>query len=96
MDQLLGAMAIFIAYPLLAAAVGIVLLVLGRRTRRGTAVTAGVVWLLYALYETGMQKRWLCSGECNIRVDLLLLYPLLLLSLIAGIVSLVRRRSRKA
>jgi hypothetical protein len=31
-----------------------------------------------------MKLRWLCSGECNIRVDLLVLYPLLLLvSLIA-------------
>jgi hypothetical protein len=35
---------------------------------------------LYAAYETGMQQRWLCTGECNIRVDLLLIYPILLLA----------------
>jgi hypothetical protein len=38
-----------------------------------------VAWLLYAAYETGMQQRWLCSGECNIRIDLFLIAPLLLL-----------------
>ena len=25
-----------------------------------------------------MKRRWLCSGECNIRVDLLVIYPALL------------------
>jgi len=43
-----------------------------------------------------MHRRWLCSGECNIRVDLLLLYPLLiLLSLAAAVLavrSILRRR----
>jgi formate hydrogenlyase subunit 3/multisubunit Na+/H+ antiporter MnhD subunit len=91
-EQLFRAMAIFIAYPLLAAAVGAILLGLGLRARRTTAVVGGVLWLLYALYETGMKQRWLCSGECNIRVDLLLIYPLLLLSLVAAGVSLLRAR----
>lgn len=41
-----------------------------------------------------MARRLLCSGECNIRVDLLLLYPaLLLLSLVAVVVG---RRARRA
>jgi hypothetical protein len=39
-----------------------------------------------------MQQRWLCTGECNIRVDLLLIYPVLLLSLVAAGVSLIRPR----
>jgi hypothetical protein len=51
-----------------------------------------VVWLLYAAYETGMQQRWLCSGECNIRVDLLLIYPLLLVASAVATVGLVRAR----
>jgi formate hydrogenlyase subunit 3/multisubunit Na+/H+ antiporter MnhD subunit len=93
-EQLFRAMAIFIAYPLLAAAVGVILLGLGLglRARRTTAVVGGVLWLLYALYETGMKQRWLCSGECNIRVDLLLIYPVLLLTLVAAGVSLLRAR----
>ncbi len=90
MNQLLSMMAIFIEYPWLAALVGVALLGLGRG-RRG-AVVAGVVWLLYAVYETGMKQRWLCSGECNIRVDLLLVYPLLLVLTVVGVVSLLRTR----
>lgn len=85
-------MAIFIAYPILPAVVGVILLALGRLARRRTPFVVGVVWLLYALYETGMKQRWLCTGECNIRVDLLLIYPALLLSLVAAGVSLLRAR----
>jgi hypothetical protein len=84
-------MAIFIEYPFLAAVIGLIVLGLGRRTRRRAAVAVGVVWLLYAAYETGMQQRWLCSGECNIRIDLLVIYPALVLSLVAAAVSLLRR-----
>ncbi len=90
MDRLFGAMAIFIEYPLLAAVVGIVLIGLGRRAHRRVAAGVGVVWLLYALYEFGMKQRWLCSGECNIRIDLLAIYPVLLIALVAAAVSLLR------
>jgi hypothetical protein len=89
-DRLLGAMAIFIAYPYLAAVIGGFLLVLGWGRRRRTAIGAGIVWVLYFAYETGMQRRWLCSGECNIRVDLLLIYPLLLILSVAAAVNLSR------
>jgi formate hydrogenlyase subunit 3/multisubunit Na+/H+ antiporter MnhD subunit len=90
MDRLLGVMAIFVDYPLLAAAVGAFLVALGRRTHRRVAEAAGATWLLYALYEFGMKQRWLCSGECNIRIDLLAIYPVLLVVLIAGCISLLR------
>jgi hypothetical protein len=86
-------MSIFIEYPILAAAVGFIVLVLGWRVRRRAPVSVGVLWLLYALYELGMQRRWLCSGECNIRVDLLLIYPVLLLGLIVAGFSLLRARA---
>jgi formate hydrogenlyase subunit 3/multisubunit Na+/H+ antiporter MnhD subunit len=92
MDRLLTTMAIFIEYPLLAAMIGALLLGLGWRSRRRIVGVVGAIWLLYAAYETGMQQRWLCSGECNIRIDLLLIYPLLLLSLLVVGVSLLRRR----
>jgi ABC-type transport system involved in cytochrome c biogenesis permease component len=83
-------MAIFIEYPYLAAVIGVFLFGLGRRTRHRTAVGAGVLWLLYALYELGMQQRWLCSGECNIRIDLLVIYPILLIGVVAAGVSVLR------
>jgi hypothetical protein len=86
-------MTLFIEYPLMAAAIGVVLLALGRRARRRVAIGAGLAWLLYGLYETGMKQRWLCTGECNIRIDLLIIYPVLLFGLVAGLVSLSRARS---
>jgi Flp pilus assembly pilin Flp len=86
-------MATFIEYPLLAAVIGMVLLGLGRRTGRRTAVGVGIVWLLYAVYETGMQRRWLCSGECNIRIDLLIIYPVLILGVVVAGLSFLRAPS---
>jgi hypothetical protein len=71
-----------------------VLLGLGGRARRRTAAGVGVLWLLYAAYETGMQRRWLCSGECNIRIDLLAIYPALLVASLAALVSLLRGPSK--
>jgi formate hydrogenlyase subunit 3/multisubunit Na+/H+ antiporter MnhD subunit len=86
-------MTIFVEYPLLAGAIGVVLLGLGRHAHRRVAVGAGLAWILYGLYEIGMQRRWLCTGECNIRIDLLLIYPVLLVGLVAALVSLLRARS---
>ena len=88
----MSAMAVFIEYPVLAAVIGLLLLGLGRWTDRRTAVAVGIVWLLYGVYETGMRHRWLCSGECNIRIDLLVIYPCLLLGLAVAVLSLVRGR----
>jgi hypothetical protein len=79
--------------PFLAAGIGLVLLGGGRWARsRTTAV--GVVWLLYAAYEIGMQQRWLCSGECNIRLDLLVIYPALFIGLQVARDAADRRDSR--
>jgi len=36
-----------------------------------------------------MYRRWLCTGECNIRVDLLLIYPVIILvSIPAAVVAI--------
>ena len=57
-----------------------------------------VLWLLYSVYEFLMYKRILCTGECNIRIDLLLIYPLILgstgwLYAAAGLRAIRRRRN---
>jgi hypothetical protein len=90
-------MAIFISWPWLALVPAAYFALLYRvSTRRLAAITA-TAWLLYAGYEYAMLRRWMCSGECNIRVDLLLLYPLLFLASIAAsasaLWSVVHRRS---
>ena len=46
------------------------------RERAGWPVLT-LAWCLYAAYEYLMYQRVLCTGECNIRVDLLLFYPVL-------------------
>jgi hypothetical protein len=91
--EFLTVMAVFIQYPWLAAVIGVFPVGLGTRRGRRTAIVVGVIWLLYAAYETAMRQRWLCTGECNIRVDLLLIYPLLLAITVVGIVSLLRVRA---
>ncbi|MGH7702860.1 MAG: hypothetical protein ACREMO_07175 [Gemmatimonadales bacterium] len=93
MTKLLAIMAVFIEHPWLAMVIGGVLLGLGRWRARRIAIVAGGLWVLYGLYETGMRLRWLCSGECNIRVDLLMLDPLLALATLVAAVSLLRRQS---
>ena len=85
---------IFIAYPLaafLVCAAFAALCVMKRRVLPGVAAT---IWAAYGYYECLMHTRVLCSGECNIRIDLLLIYPLLLLiSVWAAVSSLKRKRS---
>lgn len=83
-------MSLFIEQPLLAVVPALVLLGLYRLSRRPATAYAAAAWLLYAPYELAMRWRWLCSGECNIRVDLLLIYPVLALLSLIGIIAACR------
>ena len=63
---------------------------------KGLLVLA-LLWIAYSGYEYLMYTRVLCSGECNIRVDLLLIYPMLLgstlwVTLAAAIRAIRRKR----
>ena len=87
MSFLFRALGIMVEYPWLALVPGGLLLALYGRLKRAGAFWAGSGWLAYCLYEYGMKWRLLCSGECNIRIDLLLLYPLLVLGSIAALVG---------
>lgn len=57
-----------------------------------SAAAAAVLWSAYALYELLMYVRILCSGDCNIRVDLLLVWPVLL---VVNVVALKQSFSRR-
>jgi glutathione S-transferase len=81
----------FIQWPLAALLPAGVLGALFWRRRKRLIAVAAAVWALYAVYESLMKARVLCSGECNIRVDLLLLVPLLWILLVAALVSFFRR-----
>jgi len=84
---------VFVLHPWLAMLPSVGFGVLAARRRRVVGWVAAAAWLLYAAYEAAMSRRFLCSGECDIRVDLLLLYPaLLLISLAAALLGRRRRR----
>ena len=84
-------LSVFIQWPLAALIPGM-LFGAGYAWRRKTfiAVTAAL-WIMYAVYEFLILKRVLCSGECNIRVDLLLFYPVLWIASLVALVQVVRR-----
>jgi hypothetical protein len=87
---------VFIGWPFLALAPAAVFAVLYFRCRRPVVLVAAIAWLAYFPYEQAMKLRILCSGECNIRVDLLLLYPgLALVSVLALAAHFVAGRKER-
>ena len=72
--------------PWLAAAPALVFFFLGRRYHSWTCYIVAALWLIYTIYESSMYLRLLCSGECNIRVDLLIIYPALGIASLIGLI----------
>jgi hypothetical protein len=72
-----GLMAGLIDAPWAAGVVGLALVGLYTLSRRRLVLVGALAWLLYLPYEYAMKLRLLCTGECNIRLDLVLLYPAL-------------------
>ena len=77
MELILAPMTVMIAQPWVAGVIGVALLVAGMRRDVRQARMAAAGWIGYCAWEYGMKARLLCSGECNIRVDLLLIAPVL-------------------
>jgi hypothetical protein len=87
MDFLYRTMAVFIEHPLLAAIPFGVFLALFAVSRKFWVLTAAAAWLMYLPYEYAMKLRILCTGECNIRIDLLVIYPVLFAISVAGSIA---------
>lgn len=88
-------MAVLIEYPFLALAPAVLFLHLFSVSKAKVVLVTGISWLAYLPYEYGMKLRLLCTGECNIRVDLLLIYPLLVvLTLVSLVVFAINTRKR--
>jgi len=61
---------------------------------RGVIVHAAVLlWIGFVPYELWYRAN--CTGECNIRADLVLLLPVLLVVSLAAVVSVIRKALRK-
>jgi len=59
-------------------------------------LNTAISWLAYVPYEYGMKFRLLCSGQCNIRVDLLLIYTLLAALSLVSLVTFALNRRKQA
>ena len=77
MDSFYRTLGGLIDRPWLALLPGALLLALYIKARKPSVLIAGLAWVVYCLYESGMKLRILCGGECNIRIDLMLIYPVL-------------------
>jgi len=93
----MSVLSIFVEFPWLALLPAILLGAMGYRYHRALARIAAMAWLLYAAYEMAMRLKFLCPGECDIRVDLLLIYPILLALTVAAVLDtgLAARRVRR-
>jgi hypothetical protein len=85
---------VFVVAPWLALIPAVLFGLVYRRTRVQAALVAAGAWLTYFFYEEAMRRRILCSGECNIRVDLLLLYPILLVISVVAVKAAYKRGHR--
>jgi len=94
--DILRSMSVLISQPWLALVPAALFALGGVATRNRTVLVVAALWFFYGLYEFAMKLRILCSGECNIRIDLLLLYPLLLVATVAGLVAVVLTVARRA
>lgn len=90
-------MGLMTTFPVGAVLIGLVFLVLSFKNKSKSVLVTGLIWLCYSLYEFLMFTRVLCSGECNIRVDLLVIYPVLVfISLLALVKSYLKKRRSHA
>ena len=64
-------------FVLVAGVLGVGLFVAGVQRPRLAVFVAAILWLLYAYYETLIANGTLCDSNCNIRVDLVLFFPIL-------------------
>lgn len=73
-------MGVFAGYPWLVVIPITLFIFIGHAAKARFATVTAFLWLIYGMYEWMMYARILCSGDCNIRMDLLFIYPMLLLA----------------
>jgi len=92
--ELLAPLSIFIIFPAGALLIAAVYARMYIKAKSKLSLLSAILWAGYSVYEYLMYSRALCSGECNIRIDLLLIYPMLVvLSLLASVFYFRKKRS---
>jgi hypothetical protein len=72
-------------FVFVAAAAACYFAVAAARQLRAGVIVAAIAWLLYAVYEYFVANGTLCDANCNIRVDLILAWPLVWIASLFGI-----------
>lgn len=89
MEILLKSMGnIFISAPYYALVPTLLFAYFYLQSKQKFILTSSLLWLLYMFYEFGMKLHILCHGEC-IRIDLLVVYPILIVVSIIVLVKMV-------
>ena len=96
MEYLFAPLGIIIAQPWVAGLIGALFAVLFAVRRIRPVGMAAVAWIAYCAWEYGMKLRLLCTGECNIRIDLLLIGPILGFTTFVAVWRLLRTPTKKA
>ncbi len=91
-----GTFSVFISYPLAAFLPAAAFLGLYAMKKRTGILVAALCWAGYAALETLNYMHITCSGECNIRVDLLVIYPALWIVSIVAVAQLFLPRKPRA
>ena len=76
-------------FAIAAGVMAVILLVAGWQRPRLAVFMAAGLWLLYAVYERLVATGVLCDADCNIRVDLVLFFPILLIATVCACRSYV-------
>ena len=68
---------VFVLAPVAVIVPAAVFFYLSNGTKCEGCVLAAWAWMLYGVWEYGMYTKTLCSGECNIRIDLIVAWIIL-------------------
>lgn len=79
-------------YPLLALVPAACFFVMAYMSNRRVVWAAGWVWAAFAAYGLMFQKGILCESGCESRIDLLFIYPFLLVLSVVAALSALRGR----
>src|SRR6266853_138621 len=79
------------AYPYIALLIGIAIFFVYFKLRKNIYLATSVLWILYGIYEYLNLLKITCSGECDIRIDLILIYPILLILTLISIILLFKK-----
>ena len=72
------------AFVIAAGIMAVIHLVAGWQRPRRAVIVSGILWLLYAIWERQVATGVLCDADCNIRVDLAFIFPILALATLSA------------